>query len=158
MVALQQPPRAAVQSQTQDSMELSEREARRRLTLARVARLATADTSGRPHVVPFTFAAAGDLVLHAVDHKPKRTTDLRRLRNIRENPRVSVLVDVYDEDWEKLWWVRADGEARVIEDEAERAEPVRLLREKYPQYRERAPAGPVVEVRVTRWTGWAYRA
>jgi len=138
-------------------MELSEREARERLARARVARLATADASGRPHVVPFTFATSGDRILHAVDHKPKRTTGLRRLRNIRENPRVSVLVDVYDEDWEKLWWVRADGEARVIVDEAERTGPVRLLREKYPQYRERAPEGPVVEVLVTRWTGWAYR-
>lgn len=98
----------------------------------------------------------GDRILHAVDHKPKRTADLRRLRNIRENPRVSVLADHYDEDWERLWWVRADGEARVVEDDEERAEPVRLLCEKYPQYRERPPAGPVVEIRVTRWTGWAY--
>jgi PPOX class probable F420-dependent enzyme len=154
---LQQGRLAAVHIQTQKSMELSEREARERLAAARVARLATADASGRPHVVPFTFAAAGDLILHAVDHKPKRTTDLRRLRNLRENPRVSVLVDHYDEDWERLWWVRADGEARVIEGEAARAEPVRLLREKYPQYRELVPAGPVVEIRVTKWSGWAYR-
>jgi PPOX class probable F420-dependent enzyme len=137
-------------------MELDEREARERLAAARVARLATADASGRPHVVPFTFAVAGDLILHAVDHKPKRTTDLRRLRNVRENPRVSVLVDHYEEDWERLWWVRADGEARVIEDEAARAEPVRLLREKYRQYGERVPAGPVVEIRVTKWIGWSY--
>lgn len=137
-------------------MNLSEREARERLAAARVARLATVSGDGRPHVVPFTFAAVDDRILHAVDHKPKRTTDLRRLRNIRQNPRVSVLVDHYDDEaWEQLWWVRADGEARVIEDEAGRAEPVRLLREKYRQYREREPSGPVVEVRVTRWTGWA---
>jgi PPOX class probable F420-dependent enzyme len=138
-------------------MNLSEREARERLAMARVARLATVGADGRPHVVPFTFAAADDRIVHAVDHKPKRTADLRRLRNIRENPHVSVLVDHYDdEEWERLWWVRADGEARVIEDEGERAEPVRLLREKYRQYRERPPAGPVIEVRVTRWSGWAY--
>jgi PPOX class probable F420-dependent enzyme len=138
-------------------VELSEREARARLAAARVARLATAGADGRPHVVPFTFVAAGDRILHAVDHKPKRTADLRRLRNIRENPHVSVLADEYDDErWERLWWVRADGEARVIEAEAERAEPVRLLREKYRQYRERPPAGPVVEIRVTRWSGWSY--
>jgi PPOX class probable F420-dependent enzyme len=137
-------------------MDLSEREARSRLAQARVARLATVGADGRPHVVPFTFATVGDRILHAVDHKPKRTTDLRRLRNIRENPRVSILVDHYDDDWERLWWVRADGEARIVEDDEGRAEPVRLLREKYRQYREHEPAGPVVEVRVTRWTGWAY--
>jgi len=139
-------------------VNLSEDEARERLALARVARLATVGEDGQPHIVPLTFAAVGDRILHAVDHKPKRTTDLRRLRNIRENPRVSVLADHYDDaDWEQLWWVRADGEARVIEDEEGRAEPVRLLREKYRQYRDREPAGPVIEVRVTRWSGWAYR-
>jgi len=138
-------------------MDLSEREARERLARARVARLATASADGRPHIVPFTFAAGGDRIVHAVDHKPKRGTDLRRLRNIRENPHVSVLVDVYEDDWERLWWVRADGEARIVEAEQERAEPIRLLREKYPQYRERPPAGPVIEVRVTRWSGWSYR-
>jgi len=139
-------------------LNLNEREARDRLARARIARLATSGADGRPHIVPFTFAAVDDRILHAVDHKPKRTTDLRRLRNIRENPSVSVLVDHYDDlDWELLWWVRADGDARVIEDEAGRAEPVRLLREKYSQYRERAPEGPVIEIRVTRWTGWAYR-
>ena len=138
-------------------MNLSEGEARARLVTARVARLATAGADGRPHIVPCTFAAVNDRILHAVDHKPKRTTDLRRLRNIRENPHVSVLVDHYDdEEWGQLWWVRADGEARIVDDEEGRAEPVRLLREKYRQYREREPAGPVIEVRVTRWSGWAY--
>jgi PPOX class probable F420-dependent enzyme len=138
-------------------MDLSEPEARERLALARVARLATVGADGRPHVVPFTFAAADDRIVHAVDHKPKRNTDLRRLRNIRRNPHVSILVDHYDDDeWTRLWWVRADGEARVIEDPEGRAEAVRLLREKYRQYREREPVGPVVEVRVTRWSGWAY--
>jgi PPOX class probable F420-dependent enzyme len=138
-------------------VDLSEREARERLAMARVARLATAGADGRPHIVPFTFVAVEDRILHAVDHKPKRTADLRRLRNIRENPRVSVLVDRYDdEEWDRLWWVRADGEARVIEDDEGRAEPVRLLGEKYLQYREHVPEGPVVEIRVTRWSGWTY--
>jgi PPOX class probable F420-dependent enzyme len=137
-------------------MDLSEPEARERLARARVARLATASADGRPHVVPCTFAAVGDRIVHAVDHKPKRTTDLRRLRNIRDNPHVSVLVDRYEDDWERLWWVRADGEARIVVAEEERAGPIRLLREKYPQYRERPPAGPVIEIRVTRWSGWAF--
>lgn len=137
-------------------MNLSEQEARDRLSSARVARLATVGADGRPHIVAFTFAVVDDRILHAVDHKPKRTTDLRRMRNIRENPHVSVLADHYDDqDWGRLWWVRADGEARVVEDEG-RAEPVRLLGEKYRQYRDHPPAGPVIEVRVRRWTGWAY--
>jgi PPOX class probable F420-dependent enzyme len=139
-------------------MSLTERESRQRLAEARVARLATVGADRRPHLVACTFAVSGDRIFHAVDHKPKRTTDLRRMRNIRENPYVCLLADHYDDErWERLWWVRADGEARIVEDEAGRAEPVRLLCQKYAQYRERPPTGPVVEVRVTRWTGWAYR-
>jgi PPOX class probable F420-dependent enzyme len=138
-------------------VNLTEQEARARLATDRVAHLATVDAAGQPHVVVFVFAAAGDHIYHAVDHKPKRTTDLKRLRNIRENPRVSVLVDHYDDvEWERLWWVRADGTARIVEDDAERQEPVRLLMEKYAQYREHPPEGPVIAVEVTRWSGWAY--
>ncbi len=137
-------------------MTLSEPEARARLAAARVARLATADRSGVPHVVPVTFALSGDALVIAVDHKPKRTWDLRRLRNIRDNPRVSVLVDHYSEDWTRLWWVRADGLAAVVEDAAGREEPVALLRAKYPQYRETVPAGPVIAITVTAVSGWSY--
>jgi PPOX class probable F420-dependent enzyme len=139
-------------------MNLTEQEARSRLATARVARLGTAGADGRPHLVVFTFALIGNSIFHAVDHKPKRTTDLQRLRNIRTNPLVSVLVDHYeDDDWERLWWVRADGHARIIEDEEGRAEPVRHLVERYRQYREFVPTGPVIEVAVTRWIGWSYR-
>jgi PPOX class probable F420-dependent enzyme len=143
-------------------MNLSIEDAKARLTASRVARLATADEDGQPHVVTFVYAvggaggAGGDWIYHAVDHKPKRTTDLKRMRNIRLNPLVSVLVDHYEDDWERLWWVRADGQGSIIEGDAERAEPVRLLMAKYPQYQERPPAGPVIAVQVMRWSGWSY--
>ena len=130
-------------------------DARRRLGTARVAVLATVSASGRPHVVPVTFAVDGDVIYTAVDAKPKSTRDLLRLSNIRGDPRVSVLVEHYEDDWEALWWVRADGEAALIGDQAAMAEPIRLLADRYPQYRRDPPAGPVIAVRVTRWTGWS---
>ena len=132
-------------------------EARARFAAARVARLATADAAGRPHVVPFVFAVAGDVVWSAVDAKPKRSRDLRRLANVAENPAVSVLADHYDDaDWSALWWVRADGRARVVDaasPEGRRA--VDLLVARYAQYRRQPPAGPVLAVAVERWVGWS---
>ncbi|MFF9112730.1 TIGR03668 family PPOX class F420-dependent oxidoreductase [Streptomyces sp. NPDC014805] len=140
---------------------LDEEEARRRFAGARVARLATVDTGGRPHLVPVVFAADGDRVVTAVDHKPKDTLRLKRLRNIAAHPAVSLLADVYDEDWDRLWWVRADGTARVLPPGAgdpavreERAAGIALLRDKYAQYAARPPHGPVVVVTVDAWTGW----
>jgi PPOX class probable F420-dependent enzyme len=134
-------------------------EARRRFLAARVARLATADADGVPHLVPIVFAAEGDTVFTAVDRKPKRTTALKRLANVRANPRVALLADEYvDEDWDALWWARADGEGRVLEPEdrvARRA--VELLQERYPQHREAPPEGPVLAVEVLRWSGWTAR-
>ncbi|MFB7634593.1 TIGR03668 family PPOX class F420-dependent oxidoreductase [Streptomyces sp. NPDC056149] len=125
---------------------------------SRVARLATVDAGGRPHLVPVVFALTGDTLAFAVDHKPKRTSALKRLANIRTNPAVSLLVDDYDEDWDHLWWARADGTATVLPPaaDAERsAGHVRFLTAKYrTQYAERLPEGPVVEVAVTRWSGW----
>lgn len=131
---------------------MDEAEARARFAAARVARLATVG-DGRPHLVPVTFALRGDMLAIAVDHKPKRTTELRRLRNVEANPRVSLLADHYDEDWTRLWWVRADGTARVLRADG-RAEPVGWLVAKYPQYAGRPPAGPVILVEVTGWRGW----
>ena len=125
--------------------------ARERFASARVARLATTGPDG-PHIVPITFAVAGDTIYHAVDHKPKRTTDLKRLANLRADPRASVLADRYDEDWTQLWWARADGSARILEPDHRPA--IELLRERYPQYRDRPPEGPVVAVDVTRWSTW----
>jgi PPOX class probable F420-dependent enzyme len=120
-----------------------------------VARLATADTQGHPHLVPVTFALADDVDIYiAVDHKPKTTRDLRRLRDIRANPAVSILVDHYEDDWTKLWWTRADGTARVLDDPADMRTPVDLLVAKYPQYQEIPPAGPVIAIHVDRWLSW----
>jgi PPOX class probable F420-dependent enzyme len=137
-------------------MELNEGEARERLAAARVARLATAGADGQPHLVPVTFAVDGDRIYTAVDHKPKTTTNLRRLRNIGENPRAALLADRYAEDWEQLWWVRVDGRARVLGEGAVGERPQDLLAEKYQQYRQRRPAGPVIEIEAERWTGWAW--
>ncbi len=136
-------------------MRITEQEARLRLGLARVARLATVSAQARPHVVPVTFAVDADHIYTAVDAKPKTTSDLQRLRNLRANPRVAILADHYDDDWSALWWVRADGEASIIEDPADLAAPVSLLADRYPQYQASAPAGPVIAVRVSRWTGWS---
>ncbi len=132
-------------------------EARQRFAGEWVAHMATVDLDGRPHVVVHTFAAEGDWVFHAVDHKPKRTAELQRLANIRAHSDVSVLVDHYSDEWERLWWVRADGVAHIFEPGDDLwADPIRLLAEKYPQYREHPPEGPVVAVEVRLWSGWSY--
>ena len=137
-------------------MDLPETQARRLLADASVARLATVTESGRPHIVPVTFAVDGSHIYIAVDAKPKKTTrNLRRLRNIRANPWVAVLADRYDDDWAALWWVRADGRAYVTEEPGEMAGPIALLAGRYRQYRADPPAGPVIDITVERWTGWA---
>jgi PPOX class probable F420-dependent enzyme len=136
-------------------MRLDDEEARKRFVAARVARLATAGVDGVPHLVPVTFAVVGDEIFFAVDHKPKTTTDLRRLRNIAANPAVSFLTDEYDDDWARLWWVRADGAARLLDTTADRAAPVRRLQEKYPQYHDHPPTGVVVATTVSTWHGWS---
>ncbi|TMC40425.1 MAG: TIGR03668 family PPOX class F420-dependent oxidoreductase [Chloroflexi bacterium] len=128
---------------------------RSRLEEARVGRLATADAKGRPHVVPITFAVDADALYFAVDAKPKRSTDLKRLRNIAANPAVSVLVDHYEDDWERLWWVRVDGTARVVADPAQADSALALLAAKYEQYRGTPPPGPVVRVDIGRISGWS---
>ncbi len=134
-------------------------ECRARFAAARFAHLATADQHGVPHLVPVTFVLqTGDQVAVAIDHKPKRVSDphgLRRVRNIEENPRVAFLVDHPDEDWDRLWWVRADGAARVVDAGPEHDGAVDALVARYRQYREVRPTGPVLLARVERWSGWA---
>ncbi|WP_216893611.1 TIGR03668 family PPOX class F420-dependent oxidoreductase [Nocardia alni] len=141
-------------------MRLTERDALDRFRAARVARLATVSAEGQPHVVPVTFALSpgeGDPVaVFAIDHKPKTTTDLRRLRNIVATERVSLLADEYSEEWDRLWWVRLDGAARVLTEPDERAAPVSWLVTKYPQYQDNPPQGPVVWIAVGAVAGWAY--
>jgi PPOX class probable F420-dependent enzyme len=131
-------------------------EARRRFAAARVAYLATVDPDAGPHLVPIVFALAGETLYSVVDAKPKRTTGLARLRNVKANPRVSVLVDHYDDaDWNALWWVRADGLGRVLEGlSAEADSGTRLLARRYPQQR---PTGAVLAIDVERWSGWSAR-
>ena len=136
-------------------MALLQPDLRDRVTQARVARLGTLRPDAQPHLVPITFALAGDTVVTAVDHKPKTTSSLQRLRNIRANPVATVLVDHYDDDWDRLWWVRGDGTARVMEQGVERDDAIDLLVDKYEPYRERRPAGPVIVVTVGRWTSWS---
>jgi len=102
---------------------------------ARVGRLATADAAARPLVVPVCFAFDGTALYSAVDDKPKRTRQLRRLRNVAENPQASLLVDVWDEDWTRLAWVRVDGRADVLAGGGDFTRALELLRTKYPQYR-----------------------
>jgi PPOX class probable F420-dependent enzyme len=136
-------------------LDLPQDEARRRLGTSAVARLATISPAGRPHIVPITFALDGDRIYSAVDFKPKTTAHLQRLRNVRADPHVAVLADHYAGDWSRLWWVRADGQASVLDEPADMAGPLRLLAERYPQYRERSPAGPVLCVLVEHWTAWA---
>ncbi|GIG21276.1 PPOX class F420-dependent oxidoreductase [Cellulomonas chitinilytica] len=123
---------------------------------ARRAVLATTGAGGEPHLVPVTFALLDDdVVVHAVDHKPKRTTDLRRLRNIADNPQVAFLVDRYDDDWSALWWVRADADAVVVAGGPQHEAAVAALVGRYPQYRALPPTGPVVWASVRRWSGWS---
>jgi len=130
-------------------------EAMRRLSSSAIARLATVNEEGRPHIVPIVFIIHEDTLYFAVDAKPKKTTDLKRLKNIAANSAVSVLADHYEDDWTMLWWVRADGTARVITDSAEAERAIELLAEKYEQHRSARPAGPVVAIHLDRVTGWS---
>jgi PPOX class probable F420-dependent enzyme len=136
-------------------VRLGERDARRLLGQARVARLATVTPAGLPHIVPVTFVLDGDRIYSAVDAKPKTTRSLRRLANILAHPQVAMLADRYGEDWAELWWVRADGRAAVLTEPGAMARPIALLLERYPQYRLAPPEGPVIAIEVQRWTGWA---
>jgi PPOX class probable F420-dependent enzyme len=138
-------------------VRLDSAEARRRFATSRVARLATVDETGRPHIVPVVFVVIDQHIYSAVDAKPKTTKELRRLANIRVNPAVSLLTDHYaDDDWGALWWARADGQADVLAvDEPAAAAAVDALTRRYPQYRGQRPDGPVLAVAVRKWTGWS---
>jgi PPOX class probable F420-dependent enzyme len=143
-------------------MRLDPAEARDRFVSSPVLRLATVGADGRPHVVPCTFAVDGSgRIVIGIDSKPKVSANLRRLRNISENPRVSMLVDHYAADWSELWWVRADGVAVVERSGAEFDEHWQLLRARYPQYGDlgldgQTLDGPMIVVTVDSWTGWAF--
>ncbi len=128
---------------------------RERVAGARVGHLATVRPDGRPHVVVVTYALVGDMIVTSVDAKPKSTRDLQRLRNIAATPAVSLLVDYYDEDWARLWWVRLDGRAEVVFDEPRRTDLVAALVQKYPQYRTAPPPGPAIVVSIESTATWS---
>jgi PPOX class probable F420-dependent enzyme len=124
--------------------------------------MATVTSQGRPHVVPFVFVLTEQgstrIVYWTVDHKPKRSRDLKRIRNIEANTAVGFVVDGYDEDWDRLWWVRCSGIARVVVSQDERGSALRALEEKYPQYANDPPDGPVVAIEIESIDGWEGKA
>jgi PPOX class probable F420-dependent enzyme len=131
---------------------------RARLAQAPVARLATLRADGTPRLVPMTFALVGDVICSAVDEvKPKTSTRLARLDDVRRDPRVALVADHYAEDWSTLWWVRVDGTAAVHETGAVRSDALAALVAKYPQYAAAPPDGVVLVITPTRWTGWSAR-
>ena len=125
------------------------------VSLAPVGRLATVRSDGRPHVVPICFVVTDDAVYSAVDDKPKRHRHLQRVSNVMATETASLLVDEYDDDWSRLWWVRLDGRARLVDITAEAERAIGLLSDKYPQYRDQPPSGPVLALDVERWVGWS---
>jgi PPOX class probable F420-dependent enzyme len=128
---------------------------RARVAAARVARLATVRPDGTPHIVAVTFALDEDIVVCAVDHKPKRTQELQRLRNLEERPTASLLVDHYEDDWSKLWWVRLDLDVEIVRDGPRRTGLLEPLIRKYADYRVTAPRGPVLTMRIRSTTSWS---
>jgi len=131
---------------------------RAKLEASRVARLATLDTERKPHAVPICFVCDGSLFYSAIDHKPKRVaaSQLARLKNIKKTPQVALLVDQYDEDWTRLWYVLVRGEAELVSSVAERNRAIKRLRAKYPQYdADMLPAdAPVLRITPVRITVW----
>ncbi len=127
---------------------------RRRVADARVAHLATTSAGGQAHVVPCCFVLIGKVLYSAVDAKPKSTHRLQRIRNLEANPAASLVFDHYEEDWTQLWWVRVDGNGRVVEPGAEHDAALVLLTAKYAQYRSAPPPGPVIAIDIHTWRGW----
>ena len=126
------------------------------LAEAASATLATVSAAGTIDLVPIVFALDGaDRLVSAVDHKPKRTLELARLANVEANPAVTLLVDHYDDDWARLWWVRVRGVASVLRTGAARERAIDALVARYDQYRLVRPAGAAILVDVTELTGWA---
>src|SRR6185295_467920 len=126
-----------------------------------VARMATSDALGQPAVIPICYVFDGDRIYVALDEKPKSVPDheLKRVRNIRANPRVAIVVDEYSEDWSKLVYVLISGVAEIIsfdENASEHRSAVELLRDKYPQYRSmKLDERPIISITPTRIKHWA---
>lgn len=133
-------------------------EARRFVDSHRVARLATVDSEGEPHVIPLCYALLGDSIYFVIDEKPKRThLGLKRLRNIRTNPRVALVIDDYAEDWTQLAYLLVRGLAAVVDDPAEFERALQQLRTRYPQYAAMSlgfERNPMVRIAVERIRFW----
>jgi PPOX class probable F420-dependent enzyme len=149
---------------TANSLKLLEDDrVREFLSLARVARLATADRAGAPHNIPICFWFDGGAHFYfVIDEKPKRLTagGLKRMRNIAENPQVALLIDHYEEEWSCLAYVLVHGAARMVDDLNEYMLALRNLRDKYPQYRTMALSperNPMVVIQATRIHRWGER-
>ena len=127
------------------------------LAHAPVGRLATASADGVPHVIPVCYALMDGLIYSVLDQKPKRAslTRLRRVRNIRANPQVSLVVDHYEENWERLWYILISGTAQLLEEGAERPAAIQILREKYAQYRlMNIDPNPVIKITPSNVVSW----
>ena len=125
----------------------------------RIAHLATADSKAAPHVIPVCFAYDGPCIYSVIDQKPKRSgaMDLKRVRNILTNPRVALVLDHYEEDWSKLWYLLVTGRAELLESGTEHQKAIELLREKYPQYQRMSiENSPVIKIKMTKLIDWSY--
>jgi PPOX class probable F420-dependent enzyme len=133
-------------------------EVRARLELTRIARLATLDAEQRPHMIPICFVWDGSVLYSAIDRKPKRVapTRLARLKNIKRTPHVALLIDEYDEDWTRLWYVLVRGKAALVSATSKRERALQLLRAKYPQYAEGmlADDAPILRITPQCITAW----
>ncbi|HVE76412.1 MAG TPA: TIGR03668 family PPOX class F420-dependent oxidoreductase [Actinomycetota bacterium] len=125
------------------------------LLRTRVGYLATIGADESPHIIPVCFTWAGDVVWTAVDGKTKSSNDLQRLRDIEATRSVAFLVDRWDEDWSRLAWLQARGNATIIPDGKEWDKAVAALKSKYAQYSDTPIDGPVIRINVSRWVGWA---
>ena len=134
--------------------------AREFVDIHRIARLATASSDGEPHAIPFCYARIGDCIYFVIDGKPKRTNrDLKRLQNIRANPKVALVIDDYDDDWTQLAYLLLHGKAVIVDDVAEFAETLQLLRVRYSQYVEMPltiESNPMVRIKVERMRLWRH--
>ena len=139
-------------------VQVNRDEAVARVRSARVGRLATVTADVKPHVVPFVFAlverASAIRVYWVVDQKRKRSPQLQRIRNLEQNPAAEFEVDGYNEDWDRLWWVRASGAGRMVGSPTERAAALAALQAKYPQYTTAPPPGPIFAIDIETITGW----
>ncbi|MEC9238288.1 MAG: TIGR03668 family PPOX class F420-dependent oxidoreductase [Chloroflexota bacterium] len=128
------------------------------LRSARTGHLATADAKGRPQVSPVCFVFDGQAIYSVLDAKPKTTPlrQLRRVKNILANPQVSLVVDHYEENWDKLQYILVSGDAELLESDEKWVVAIAMLREKYPQYQAMdLDQSPVIKITPVRYSPWS---